>query len=41
MVARHQVKHWLQAPTLARQFDISHWFPCGAEERVDIQSYYY
>ena len=26
-----QVKHSLQAPTLARKFDISRWFPCGAD----------
>ena len=25
----YQVKHRFQAPTLARRFDISHWFPCG------------
>ena len=30
-----QVKHSLQASTLARKFDISHWFPCGA----DVQAY--
>ena len=23
----YQVKHRLQTPTLARKFDISHWFP--------------
>ena len=27
----YQVKHRLQTPTLARKFDISHWFPCGAD----------
>ena len=26
----YQVKHRLQAPTLARKFDISHWLSCGA-----------
>ena len=30
----HQVKHRLQAPTLARKFDISHWIPCGADGRA-------
>ena len=24
----YQVKRWLQAPTLAREFDLSHWLPC-------------
>ena len=28
----------LQAPTLARKFDIYRWFPCGADGRVDVQS---
>ena len=27
----YQAKHRLQSPTLARKFDISHWFPCGEE----------
>lgn len=27
----NQVKHRLQAPTLARKFHISHWFPYGEE----------
>ena len=31
----YQVKHRLQAPTLARKFDISHWFACAADGRVD------
>ena len=25
----YQAKHWLQSSTLARKFDISHWFLCG------------
>ena len=29
-----QVKHRLQAPILARKFDISDWFPCGADRRA-------
>ena len=29
----YQVKPRLQAPTLARKFDISHWLPCGAGVR--------
>ena len=29
----YQVKHKLLAPNLARKFDISHWFACGADER--------
>ena len=29
-----QVKHRLQAPILARKFDISDWFPCGANRRA-------
>ena len=29
-----QVKHRLQAPIPARKFDISDWFPCGADRRV-------
>ena len=29
----YQVKHKLLAPTLARKFDISHWFSCDADER--------
>ena len=24
-----------QAPALARRCDISHWFPCGADERTE------
>ena len=32
------VKHRLLALTLARKFDISHWFPCGAEGRADVWS---
>ena len=31
MHACYQVKHRLQVPTLARKFDISHWFSCGAD----------
>ena len=31
----YQVKHRLQAPTLARKFDISYWFACVADGRVD------
>ena len=27
----YQVKYGLQAPTLARKFDISYWFSCGAD----------
>lgn len=27
----YQVKHTLQAPTLARKFHISNWFPYGEE----------
>ena len=34
----YQVKHRLQAPTLARKFDISHWFPSGADRRTYGQS---
>ena len=30
MDVNYQVKHRLQVPTLARKFDISHWFACGA-----------
>ena len=30
-----QVKHRLRAPTLARKFDISQWFLCGADGRTD------
>ena len=30
MDVNYQVKHRLQAPTLARKFDISHWLSCGA-----------
>ena len=30
----YQVKHRLQAPKLARKFDISHWFPCGVDGRA-------
>ena len=29
-----QVKHRLQAPIPARKFDISDWFPCGADRRA-------
>ena len=29
-----QVKHRLQAPILARKFDLSDWFPCGADRRA-------
>ena len=29
-----QVKHRLQDPTLARKYDISHWFPYGADGRA-------
>ena len=36
--ACHQFKHRLQAPTLGRNFDISHWFPCGAEGQADVWS---
>ena len=32
------VKRRLLAPTLARKFDISHWFPCGADGRADVWS---
>ena len=31
----YQVKHRLQPPPLARKFDISQWFACGADGRVD------
>ena len=30
----YQVKHRLQASTLARKIDISHCFPCGADGRA-------
>ena len=30
----YQVKHRLQARTLARKFDISHWLSCGADARA-------
>ena len=30
----YQVKHRLQASTLARKFDIRLWFACGADRRV-------
>ena len=30
----YQVKHRLQAPTLARKFDISHWLSRGADARA-------
>ena len=33
-----QVKHRLRAPTLARKFDISHWFLCGVDGRTGGQS---
>ena len=29
-----QVKHRLQAPILARKFDLSDWFPCDADRRA-------
>ena len=29
----------LQASTLARKCDISHWFPCGADRRTDERTY--
>ena len=32
----HQVKHRLQAPTLTRKFDSSHWIQCGADGRADV-----
>ena len=35
----YQVKHRVQAPTLARKFDISHWFPFGAGGRADRRTY--
>ena len=35
----YQVKNRVQAPTLARKFDISHWFPCGAGGRADRRTY--
>ena len=31
----YQAEHRLQAPTLARKFDIAHWFPCDADGRRD------
>ena len=31
----YQVKHRLQASTLARKFDIGHWFACGGDGRVE------
>ena len=31
----YQVKHRLQAPTLFRNFDITHWFRLSADGRVD------
>ena len=31
MDVNYQVKHRLQASTLARKFYISHWLPCGAD----------
>ena len=31
----------LQAPTLARKVDISHWFPRGADGWMDTQSHDY
>ena len=30
----YQVKNKLQAPTLARKFDISHWFPRSEDGRT-------
>ena len=33
MDAYYQVKPRLQAPTLVRKFNISHWLPCGAGVR--------
>ena len=30
----YQVKHRLQAPTLARKCDISNWFPRGEDGRT-------
>ena len=30
----YEVKHRFHAPALARKFDISHWFPCGADRRA-------
>ena len=30
----YQVKHRLQASTLARKFDIRLWFACGADRQV-------
>ena len=38
MVVYYQVKHRLQAPTLARKFDISHWFPRGEDGRTSVGS---
>ena len=35
MDVSYQVKHRLQASTLARKFDISHWFPSRADGRTD------
>ena len=32
----YQVKHRLQAPTLAWTFGISHRFPCGTDRQTDI-----
>ena len=34
----HQGKYRLQAPTLARKFEISHWLSCGSDERADVWS---
>ena len=31
----YQVKHRLQAPTLARKFDILHWLSCGTDGQTD------
>ena len=35
MDVSYQVKHRLQAPIVARKFDISQWFPCGGDGRAD------
>ena len=34
MDVNYQVTHRLPVPTLARKFDISHWFPYGANWRA-------
>ena len=35
----YQVKHRVQAPTLTRKFDISHWFSFVAGGRADRRTY--